>query len=197
MRIMKKIWITKRFMHLQGVGETFMSVDIGSRTVDLYWCSNSIVLTLMVLSDAIITNRHKLDLYQLSYTHHRLVRLQCRPSIYTLMHGMQLLNKHHYRPQTKFAKVMFLQVSVCPQWGWGHAWFPWGMCMVAGWGGACVVARGMCMVARGVRGCWGACMVARGHAWLLGGHTCLPRSMHGEGGMLGKGGLHSKGGHAW
>ena len=22
-----------------------------------------------------------------------------------------------YRPQTKFAKVMFLQVSVCPQWG--------------------------------------------------------------------------------
>ena len=35
----------------------------------------------------------------------------------------------YYRPQTKFAKVMFLQVSVCPQEGvgGGHAW--WGTCM--------------------------------------------------------------------
>ena len=47
-----------------------------------------------------------------------------------------------YRLQTKFAKVMFLQVSVCPQ---GEA------CMVAGGGreGACVVGRGACMVGRG------------------------------------------------
>ena len=46
----------------------------------------------------------------------------------------------HYRPQTKFAKVMFLQVSVCPQGGGG----------VCGRGsmhgrGACV-AGGACMV---------------------------------------------------
>ena len=28
---------------------------------------------------------------------------------------------HYYRPQMKFAKVMFSQVSVCPQWG-GSTW---------------------------------------------------------------------------
>ena len=46
-----------------------------------------------------------------------------------------LMFAFYYRPQTKFAKVMFLQVSVCPQggacmagkggmcgWGGGHAW---------------------------------------------------------------------------
>ena len=27
----------------------------------------------------------------------------------------------YYRPQTKFAKVMFLHVSVCPQWGGGFS----------------------------------------------------------------------------
>ena len=39
----------------------------------------------------------------------------------------------YYRPQTKFAKVMFLQVSVCPHGGGmrgcsqgGHAWFALG-----------------------------------------------------------------------
>ena len=48
------------------------------------------------------------------------------------------------RPQTKFAKVMFLQVSVCPHGG---------ACVVAWWG-ACMVARGgMHGCCRGVRGC--------------------------------------------
>ena len=37
-----------------------------------------------------------------------------------------------YRPQTKFAKVMFLQMSVCPQGG-VRAWLP-GACMVKGGG---------------------------------------------------------------
>ena len=78
-----------------------------------------------------------------------------------------------YRPQTKFAKVMFSQVSVCPRgacvvgYAWqgeggmrgrgGHVWqggvcgradvHGWGVCMA---GGACVVGRtcavegGMC-----------------------------------------------------
>ena len=88
-----------------------------------------------------------------------------------------------YRPQTKFAKVMFLQVSVCPQGGcvwllpgghaWllpgGHVWLLGGVHGCSGGGmhscsqGACVVApRGACMVAPrgGVRGCsGGACMV--------------------------------------
>ena len=48
----------------------------------------------------------------------------------------------YYHPQTKFAKVMFLQVSVCPQGG--HAWQ--GGC--AWWG---------CVWQGGVHG--------RGHAW--------------------------------
>ena len=54
-----------------------------------------------------------------------------------------------YHPQTKFAKVMFLQVSVCSQGG--HAWLLWG-----GGGVACMVA-------------------SRGDTWLLlgGMHGCL------------------------
>ena len=97
----------------------------------------------------------------------------------------------HYRPQTKFAKVMFLQVSVCPQGGrghaWllrggmrgcsrggvlgcsgGHAWLLWGG-MRGCSGGACVVAPGgACMVAPGgMRGCSGG-----GHVWLLWG-ACM------------------------
>ena len=44
---------------------------------------------------------------------------------------------YNYRPQTKFAKVMFLQVSVCPQGGraWllqgGPAWLLRGGCVCA------------------------------------------------------------------
>ena len=72
----------------------------------------------------------------------------------------------YYRPQTKFAKVMFLQVSVGPQRG-GEA------CVVAwGGGGACVVALGgACVVDLGGQV---ACVVALwGHAWFFpgGGHA--------------------------
>ena len=56
-----------------------------------------------------------------------------RPSVLNL-EGSSCNAQHIYRPQTKFAKVMFLQVSVCPR---------------GGAEGACVVARGACMVARG------------------------------------------------
>ena len=65
----------------------------------------------------------------------------------------------NYRPQTKFAKVMFSQVSVCPRGG-GHAWQ--GACVAgrhawqgehAWWGGACM--------AGGMHG-GGACMVGGG-----------------------------------
>ena len=65
----------------------------------------------------------------------------------------------YYRPQTKFAKVMFLQVSVCPRGG-GHAWQggrAWGACMVGG-GGMC--GRGACMAG------W-ACVVGGGRAWQI------------------------------
>ena len=72
---------------------------------------------------------------------------------------------YFYRPQRKFAKVMFLQVSVCPQRG---------ACVVArGGGGMCMVARGAWVVVRG------ACMVplggmhgcSGGHAWFFWGHA--------------------------
>ena len=96
-----------------------------------------------------------------------------------------------YRPQTKFAKVMFLQVSVCPQGGGacvvapggggGHAWLLLGgcACLLGGraWllpGGACVVAPGGCVVAHG-----GACMVARGggRAWFFRWDTVNERAV--------------------
>ena len=55
-----------------------------------------------------------------------------------------------YRPQTKFAKVMFLHVSVSHSvHRGGHAWLPGGM---HGCQGACVVV--------------GGCVVAGGHVWL-------------------------------
>ena len=63
-------------------------------------------------------------------------------------------------PAKKFAKVMLLQESVCPQGRGvacvvaprGHAWLLWGACVVAPGGG--------------MHGCSG------GHAWLLlGGHA--------------------------
>ena len=97
---------------------------------------------------------------------------------------------YYYRPQTKFAKVMFLQVSVCPQ-GEGHAW----------------------LLTGGVRGCsWGACVVAPGggHAWLLwggehaweasvakGGHVWQRGMCMVKGGMRGEGGMCGEGGRAW
>ena len=97
-----------------------------------------------------------------------------------------------YRPQTKFAKVMFLQVSVCPQGGVcgcsggvcgcsrGGAWLLPGGCAWLLWGCVCGCSRGACVVALGggMCGCsGGACVVAlggmhgcsRGHAWLLPG----------------------------
>ena len=92
-----------------------------------------------------------------------------------------LKSSFHYRPQTKFVKVMFLQVSVCPQgeraWllpGGGCVWLLWGACMVAR-GGACVVAPGGCAwLSQGVCGCsWGVM------------HGCS-RGVHG-----------CSGGHAW
>ena len=81
----------------------------------------------------------------------------------------------YYRPQTKFAKVMFLQVSVILSRG--------GACVVArGRGGVCGCSGGAYVVARGVHGCSGG--VVRGcsrggmhgfiwgHAWFyLGGHA--------------------------
>ena len=100
---------------------------------------------------------------------------------------------HYYRLQTKFAKVRFSQVSVCPHGGMRGGGVVWqgvcmmGVCMAGGMcgRGACMVgrcmAKGACVCGggthgqggvhgqRGVHG-WGACMaeacVAGGHAWL-------------------------------
>ena len=114
---------------------------------------------------------------------------------------------HIYRPQTKFAKVKFLKVSVIlftggacmvAPGGGGHAWFLGGAYVVAPWGDACLL--------RGVCGCsgvcaWllpGACMVAPGgHAWVTpGGHAWLLWGAC----VVALGGMHGcsrVGGHAW
>ena len=80
-----------------------------------------------------------------------------------------------YCPQTKFAKVMFLQVSVCPQGGGGMRGCQGGM---HGWGCAWLLGGmhgcwGHVWLLGGMHGCWGTCVVAGGHAWLPGGmHGC-------------------------
>ena len=86
-----------------------------------------------------------------------------------------------YRSQTKFAKVMFLQVSVCPHWGGMHGFIRGGMCGFIRWGACVVLFEGHAwFYSGGMRGfIWGgmrgfiggACMVLfGGHAWFyLGG----------------------------
>ena len=93
----------------------------------------------------------------------------------------QSFNYHHrpsffYRPQTKFAKVMFLHLSVIYSVHRGGRASQGGMCGRGGhvWWGGHVWQRGMhgqgsCM-AGGMCG-GGACVVGRGHAW-QGGHAC-------------------------
>ena len=112
---------------------------------------------------------------------------------------------YNYRPQTKFAKVMFLQVSVILTTG--------GACMVAhscSWlllgGGMHGCSQGACVVAPGGRA-WllrGVCMVApRGHAWLFpggmrgcSGGACMV-ALGGMRGFLGACMVFRGGGHVW
>ena len=100
----------------------------------------------------------------------------------------------YYRPQKKFGKVLFLQVSVClSTWGGGcvvaprrgHAWVLRGACVVArgghvwggmhscSWGGVCGCSRGACMVSPG--GCMGYEEIRRYDQWAGGTH---PTGMH-------------------
>ena len=95
-----------------------------------------------------------------------------RPS---LIH--KLLATTFYRPQTKFAKVIFLQVSVCPRGGGGMRGCRGAVhgCVAGGGAFDCLlgVGVGACVVAGGVRGCGGTCMGAGGCAWVPGGvHGC-------------------------
>ena len=93
-----------------------------------------------------------------------------------------------YRPQTKFAKVIFSQVSVCSQGGGVHGK---GVCMA---GGMC--GRGACMAGGcACQGCmhgWGVCM-SGGHAWQ---GACMTGGMHGTGVCV-AGGVWLTRGHAW
>ena len=113
-----------------------------------------------------------------------------------------IININYYRPQTKFAKVMFLQASVILLTGGGMRGFIWGgvcvwfylggmhgfirgVCVVL-FGGACVVLfGGACVVLFG-----GACVVLLGgRAWFYSGgvHGFIWGGMHGFiwGGMRG------------
>ena len=74
----------------------------------------------------------------------------------------------HYRPQTKFAKVMFSQVSVCPQGG-GRVWQEGGM------HGGGMRGRGACM-AEGMYG-WGEGVCGRGACVVWG---CVAGGVHGR-----------------
>ena len=81
----------------------------------------------------------------------------------------------NYRLQTKFAKVMFLHVSVSHSvHGGGVGMCGWEACMAreSAWPGG-VHARGACM--------------ARGHVWP--GCVCVPGGMHAQGACV-------PGGHA-
>ena len=87
-------------------------------------------------------------------------------------------NSHFYCLQTKYANVIFLQMSVRPQGV--SVWHDRGLCITF-WG---CIAGGMCG--------WGS-VHGRGHVWQGG--------MHGRGGMHGgghtwQGGMHGRG-HAW
>ena len=107
------------------------------------------------------------------------------------------MRQNYYRPQTKFAKVMFLQVSVCPRGGSMRGCSE-GACVVAG--GACVVAPGGCawLLQGGMHGCSrGACMVALGACMVApGGGMC---GCSGGACMVAPGGVHrcSGEGCAW
>ena len=82
----------------------------------------------------------------------------------------------------KFAKVMLLQVSVCPRGGGVRGCR--GTCVVVG-GGACMVARGHAMYG-GMHGCQEA-RCGEGGACMAKGGVC------GKGGYMAKGGVHGKG----
>ena len=78
----------------------------------------------------------------------------------------------------KFAKVMFLQVSVCPHWGGMCGFIQRGACMVLFGGGMRSFIRGVCMVLFGgggvhgfIRGC--AWFYSGGHAWFYLGGVCV------------------------
>ena len=89
----------------------------------------------------------------------------------------------NYRPQTKFVKVMFLQVSVCRGEGGcgrGSAWQRRGMGGMHGRGGACV--------AGGLHGRW-ACMVGGMHGR---GNMHDRGNMQDKGGICGRGGMHGR-----
>ena len=88
------------------------------------------------------------------------------PGSATVKENYSMTYFHFYRPQTKFAKVMFLQVSVCPHGGVCVVLF-WGACMVLFWGVCMVLFWGVCMVLFG-----GACMVLFGGVWFYLGGIC-------------------------
>ena len=111
----------------------------------------------------------------------------------------------------KFAKVMFSQVSVCPQvgcaWQGRHAWWEWhvwrGTCMAGCMhgGGAClaggVCGRGHAWQVGGIHGrgtcVAGGCVAGRGNTWQVG--ACMAGGMCGRGVCM-VGGVHGRG-HAW
>ena len=104
------------------------------------------------------------------------VRCQGYARIYLLIfiHDSNLQKKTFYRPQTKFAEVLFLQMSVYPQGG------------VRGKGRVC--GKGVCM-AKGA-GMAGEVCMAGAHVWQLGG-ACVAGEMATAAGGTHPTGMHS------
>ena len=99
---------------------------------------------------------------------------------------------YFYRPQTKFANVMFLQVSVCQrEGGGGNVWY-------MAWSGWCAWQGGMCGRGACVVGdAWQGGMHGRGHAWpggMCGRGVCMEGGMCGRGACMVGACVHGKGG---
>ena len=122
-----------------------------------------------------VTRTQRLSLSRAIVLFHSQLRTRLRQaSASTLPHCCDDSSNTYYRPQTKFAKVMFLQVCVYPQRG---ACIAGGVCgggggMHGGEGGAWQGAvRGVGGMHGGGHVWWGACMVG----------GCVAGGVHGRG----------------
>ena len=89
---------------------------------------------------------------------------------------------YFYSPQTKFAKVMFLHLSV------SHSVHGGG----GVWQGACMAGEGVCMAGGvcGGGGMWGGGMCGQGG--MHGQGACMAGGMHGRGVCVAEGGMHGR-----
>ena len=116
-------------------------------TYEWWLCSKMIVVWVVGIVNPYLLFKNNFEPFPLSFS-------RDSTTVSPTTHPVEFPLPNIYRLQTKFAKVMFLQVSVCP-WEWG------------------VSGRGMGRAWQGVymagsvhgRGCMAGGMHGRGHAW--------------------------------